>query len=176
MSQHQWWIAWHLQNAQLQEHRTNTRLLCSIYYHITILKPYLVALGACPFVSYSGLLRMWPWSKGLDDLAGMSGKQVDKDQSGWNLESEALRPHYSKASWPYLWGTVNSFWRFRCSNEQPFLCHAAKLEEGKGPGRVVQGENHWLKKGRARTFYASFAHGATARGHHVVIRFSSLPS
>lgn len=52
----------------------------------------------------------------------------------------------------------------------------AKLEEGKGPGRAVQGENHRLKKGRARTFYASFVHGATARGHHVVIRFSSLPS
>lgn len=46
----------------------------------------------------------------------------------------------------------------------------AKLEEGKGPGRAVQGENHRLKKGRARTFYASFVHGATARGHHSLFK------
>lgn len=61
----------------------NVRLLCSIYYRTTIFKPYLVTLGAWPFfLSYSGLLRVWP--KGLDPLAGISGKQVDKDQSGRN--------------------------------------------------------------------------------------------
>lgn len=133
VSQHQWRIAWLLYCAQLQEH--NTKCEAALFNLWSHHNPQTSLCGIKSIALQPVLLRFAQSVNVAQSVRpGISGKQ---ESVRLKLRKSCFCPHSCKAGWPYLRWAVNSSWRFWCSNEQPSLCHTAKLGEGKGAGRVV---------------------------------------
>lgn len=128
--------------AHIQEH--NTKCEAALFNLLSHHKPQTTFGGIKSMALHPVLFRFaQSLSVAQSVRPGISGKQ---ESVMLKLRKSCFCPHSCKAGWPYLRGAVNSFWVFWCSNEKLSLCHTAKLWEGKGDGRIVQGEKNLLKK------------------------------